>query len=101
MNERLTKLLKTANKEAVKSKHNHKLGAVIYKHGKIVSKGFNKTNRGFNANYGHWAGSLHAEIAAIIAARTSLKGATLLVARKGGGLARPCESCTLARWPLA
>lgn len=90
------KIVKKALQEAEKSTHNYKLGAVIFKNGKIISRGYNKTNRGISPNYGHWAGSCHAEIAAIIAARTDLKGKSILVARKGRLLARPCTSCRAA-----
>lgn len=93
---KLTNIVKIALKEADKSEHNHKLGAVIFKHGKPIAKGYNKTNRGTSTNYGHWSGSLHAELSAIIHARTSLKGATLVVARRGGGLSRPCNHCLTA-----
>lgn len=89
-------MVKTASKEAVKSTHAYKLGAVIFKHGKVIAKGCNKTNRGISANYGHWAGSLHAELAAIINARTSLKGSSILVARSTGSMAKPCPSCMAA-----
>lgn len=90
------KFVTAAVKEAKKSSHAYKLGAVIFKHGKIIARGYNKTNRGVSANYGHWSGSLHAELAAIISSRTSLKGSSLLVARSTGSMARPCASCMAA-----
>lgn len=93
---KFTRFVKVAYEESKKSTHRHKLGAVIFKHGKIISKGYNKTNRGVSTNYGHWAGSLHAELAAIISARTSLIGSSILVARSTGNLTRPCESCMAA-----
>jgi deoxycytidylate deaminase len=93
---KIQRLIKAASKEAAKSSHNYKLGAVIVKHGKIISRGYNKTNRGHSSNYGHWSGSLHAELAAIIAARTDLKGSSILVTRTGETLAKPCECCMAA-----
>lgn len=86
----------SALKESLKSKYKYQLGAVITKHGKIISKGHNQVKRGFSVNYGHWEGSLHAELAAILNARTSLKGTSLFVARSTGGLARPCKHCMAA-----
>lgn len=93
---KFTTIVKAALKEAAKSKHKHKLGAVIFKHGKIISKGYNQTSRGYSFNYGHWEGSLHAELAAIIGARTDLKGSSILVARNNHRLAKPCECCFAA-----
>lgn len=93
---KFTRFVKVAYEESKKSTHRHKLGAVIFKHGKIIAKGYNKTNRGHAGNYGHWSGSLHAELAAIISARTNLVGSTLLVARTNGRLAKPCECCMAA-----
>lgn len=93
---KLSRLARIAMSEANKSSYHYKLGAVIFKHGKVLSKGFNKVNRGYAKNYGHWAGSLHAELAAIIAARADLKGTSLLVVRSTGGKSKPCQACMVA-----
>lgn len=93
---KLSRLAKIATDEAHKSTHHYKLGAVIFKHGKVLSKGFNKTNRGVAKDYGHWSGSLHAELAAIIGARADTKGTSLLVVRSTGGISKPCEACMAA-----
>lgn len=95
-NDRLKRILKIASSEAEKSSHTYKLGAVVFKQGKVISRGHNKVNRGVSSHYGHWAGSLHAELAAIIAARSDLTGTSILVARTGETLAKPCESCMAA-----
>lgn len=93
---KISRFINVAKELAERSSHNYKLGAVIYKHGKIVSTGYNKTNRGVNKHYGHWSGSLHAELSAIINARTDLTGASIVVARRYGRLARPCTHCLAA-----
>lgn len=93
---KLDRIRQLAERVALRSSHQYKLGAAIFKQGKVISTGYNKTNRGVSREYGHWEGSLHAELAAIIAARTDLKKASILVARSTGGLARPCPECMAA-----
>ena len=89
--------LRLALAAADQSNERYKLGAIVFKR-KPISAGFNKTNRSWEGGttYGHWAGSLHAEIAALIAARSSVKGASIFVARKGARLAKPCSACMAA-----
>ena len=88
--------LKLALRVSEQSAEHYKLGAVIFKR-RPISIGYNKTNRSWNgSHYGHWAGSLHAEIAALIGARSSVKGASIFVARKSGRLAKPCSACMAA-----
>ena len=93
---KIQRICNIAKKQALRSSHTYKLGAVIFKHGKPIAKGYNKTKRGLSKDYGHWEGSLHAEIAALINARTDVKGSSILVARSTGGLARPCNECMAA-----
>lgn len=93
---KIQRICNIAKKQALRSSHQHKLGAVIFKHGKPISKGYNQTHRGLSRSYGHWEGSLHAEIDALISARTSVKGSSILVARSTGGIARPCAECMAA-----
>lgn len=93
---KLQRLAAIAAKEAVKSKHQYKLGAVIYKQGKVISRGYNDTKRGFSGYRGYWEGSLHAEISALIRARSDVRGCSILVFRVGGGDSRPCHSCMAA-----
>lgn len=90
------KLAEIALKEAEKSKHRYKLGAIIFKQGKIISKGYNQTNRYNRFNYGHWEGSLHAELAALLGALKRARGASLMVVRKGYRMAYPCPDCMAA-----
>lgn len=92
----IPRALKLALKASELSEERYKLGAIIFKR-KPISTGFNKTNRSWSgSHYGHWAGSLHAEIAALINARSSVKGASIFVARKHERLAKPCSACMAA-----
>lgn len=43
--------------------------------------------------YGSHVISIHAEHAAILRANTSVKGATLYIARDGGNTSMPCDHC--------
>lgn len=79
----------------------HKVGAVILdKRGRIISTGFNKQKtHPLQAKYAPPEKQfLHAEIAALVAARKD--GHTIVVARrrKDGhvGLAKPCPICAMA-----
>jgi deoxycytidylate deaminase len=75
---------------------NFKIGAVIAKGKKILGVGFNdpfKTHPKSNTPYQF----IHAELAAIINARTDLDGASIYVYRAGQNerplLSRPCDCC--------
>ena len=92
-------VISLAIKEAEKSKERHKIGAIIFKGNKIISKAYNEIRA---CSYLHpkrkrFEFSLHAEQRAIINARTSLKRASILVVRinKSGEflLAKPCKYC--------
>ena len=78
---------------AEQSKHRYKLGAVVFKQGKILSKGYNETKRGVGKITGYWEGSLHAEVSAILGVNTSVYGASVLVVRRNLRNSRPCVSC--------
>ena len=93
---KIKRIADIAEEEATKSHHHYKLGAVIFKQGKVISKGHNDTKRGFSGYRGFWEGSLHAEIAAIIKARTDVSGCSILVRRKYGRDSGPCPSCLAA-----
>ena len=94
---RLPKLLERALNESLKSNHHaHALGAVIFRKGKVLSKGHNRVRRGVSRVHGYWEGSVHAEIGAIINARCSVVGADMLVARNNSLIARPCWACLAA-----
>lgn len=92
----LQSLIRHACKQASKSIHRHKLGAVIFRKGKIISKGYNKTNRGISDFGGFWKGSCHAEIAALIHSRCDLRGASIMVMRLNLRCSRPCAPCMAA-----
>ena len=93
-------ILKLAIEEAEKSNcRRYYIGAVVSKSGAILGSGHNaKRAHSIHKKYQIWAGSLHAEQAAVLGLDWSkLKGASILVVRitKGGNfsLARPCPTC--------
>lgn len=90
---KLKRIALIALNESVKSKHRYKHGAVIFKQGKILSRGFNETHRGISQYKGYWEGSCHAEIAAIIRAKGGASGSNLLVTRANYRNSRPCDVC--------
>lgn len=88
--------------EAVKSIHRHRIGAVIFHKKTVISKGYNKPFRfssKLHPKYTHYPNSLHAEVAAILAARQDLRGLEILVIRLGRGgdlrLSLPCQHCMM------
>lgn len=89
-----------AVKEARKSEYKHRMGAVVFNKNQFISTGHNYACRSINSHlpiFRHWPTSLHAEVIAIINARTDLKGASLLVVRINNKdelkLALPCSNC--------
>jgi len=90
---------RVASKVAMKSPHHqHKLGAVIVKSGRVLSTGFNRLRP--NSFLG--VDTLHAEEAAILKLLQKqrlhdLSGAEIYVTRftRGGavGIAKPCHRC--------
>ena len=93
---KLDRIVKVAAEEAAKSSYHYKMGAVIFKQGKVISKGYNDTKRGFSGYRGYWEGSLHAEIAALVKSRTDVSGCSILVHRRYSGDSHPCNSCMAA-----
>lgn len=70
----------------------YKMGAVIVKR-KPIAVGFNKQKT--HPKYSNLF-SIHAELAAILSARTDIEGSDIYVYREtsnGIGLARPCNTC--------
>jgi len=96
MSMKLTRLVKLALKEAVKSEHRYQHGAVIFRRGKVIGRGFNKTNRGTSRFKGYWRGSLHAEIAALLDIRGAVHGASIVIVRNNLRNSFPCASCLAA-----
>jgi len=99
---KLKRAMEAARRMAELSNFKYKLGAVIIKHGKIISAGTNtgKTHPLVRKYFRH--GTIHAEVAAIIKYRHNkeiLKDADIFIFRftKEGypALAKPCAQCTL------
>ena len=97
LSKRTTRLFRMAK---VMSRHstasNFKLGAVIARGKKILGTGFNdpyKTHPRSNTPYQF----IHAELSAILSAKTDLTGASIYVYRRGYKgrplLSKPCEHC--------
>jgi deoxycytidylate deaminase len=91
-------MIRIASKQAKKSTHRYRLGAVIVKGGRVLSTGYNEIRYSKELQ----KGSIHAEEAAILkllkAKRLSdLAGSDLYVSRicASGrlGLSRPCSKC--------
>lgn len=88
-----------AVKEALKSTYKHKLGVVIFNKKKILSLGHNypqKSVKHLLPKFKQYD-SIHAEVDAIIKAKTDLKGASILIIRINRlnqfRLSRPCINC--------
>lgn len=90
-----SEIIKLAAKQSLKSTMKYQIGAVVFHHSTIINTGHNqwlligsRTERPFRC-------SIHAEAAALIGCSLEeLYGASILVFRKGYGLARPCSACT-------
>ena len=97
----LNTLVDVAVKEAVKSEYKIKLGAVIFSGNRILSTGYNEAHRSvrrLHPRFQNYKGSVHAEVAAILKAKTCLRRKKLLVVRyspvtKRFLLAKPCNLC--------
>lgn len=94
-------MMKHAIKAAGSSKHKHKLGAVIVKHGSVLATGYNKVGHRDAFPVYAWP-SIHAEKAAILKLlkkkrMEQLADSKIYVIRvmKGGklGTSKPCEKC--------
>lgn len=96
------KFLKQAIDEAQKSEHKQKVGAIIFDKSKIISKGFNHPQRSvkhLKKKFQRWPGTVHAEVGAILKAKSNLKNLSMLVVRINNKnqlrLARPCRWCQM------
>jgi len=90
--------LDKARQESLKSSYKYRLGAVLVRKGKIISRGYNKISHNPLKFFRKWDNSIHAEIDCIIKAPYEMvEGSTLYIFRelKTGELAmaRPCEFC--------
>ena len=86
--------------EAEKSQHKQRVGAVIFKGKRVISKGYNHSERcvrSITKEFCRWPWSIHAEVDSILKARCDLRGTSMLVVRinqKGElRLAMPCQHC--------
>lgn len=86
--------------EATKSTSLYRVGAIIFKGKRIISVGHNYSMRSaskLHPNKQKYPGSIHAEMSAILKARRSLKGYSILVIRLSKNdeirLAKPCKWC--------
>jgi len=93
-------LLKIALTEAKKSEYKHRIGCVIFNKNKILSKGYNislRSAKRLHPKFTRWPNSIHAEVNAILSARTDLNNSTLFIIRINNvdelRLARPCKFC--------
>lgn len=90
------KFIKQAIKEAQKSEHNFRLGAIVVCSGNVVSRGFNfyTSHPSLVPSFGC---SIHAEISALKKIKCKRR-VTVYVARilssGNPAIAKPCEHCT-------
>lgn len=93
-------LIKRAIQETKKSSHEaFRFGVVIFNKNKILSTGTNsiRAARNLHPRFFRWPGSVHAEVAAILNAKTNLSGSSMFIIRvnRAGDLmySRPCKYC--------
>jgi deoxycytidylate deaminase len=93
-------LLKIALEEARKSEHQHRIGCCIFNKNTILSKGYNialMNRKKLLPKFRRWPNSIHAEVNAILSAKTDLNGADIFIIRINKSeellLARPCIHC--------
>src|SRR5574343_2093612 len=98
----MNQLLKAAINEANRSLFKQKVGAVIFDKNKIVSVGHNTGQRSVKSllkKFQRYPNSVHAEVAAILNAKRSVKGLDILVVRISTNnklmLSMPCPQCLM------
>jgi len=94
------KWLNIAIKEAEKSFHRKRVGAVVFNKKQFISRGHNYSNRSIRKHHPRFRKtpfSIHAEVDAIIKAKRNLSGHSIMVVRinNEGELrySKPCEYC--------
>ena len=92
-------MIDVACKEAIMSSCQHRVGAVIWDKKTIISSGHNyylKSRRSYTKRFIKNIG-IHAEVDAIINARTDLKGCSIFIVRVARNndlvMAKPCDWC--------
>lgn len=94
------RLIQIAIYEANKSNYKQRMACVIFDKKRIVSCEHNKIGshkRNLHPRFQRWKGSIHAEVASIIAAKTDLKNMDALVIRINNNnelrYSKPCARC--------
>ncbi len=95
-------LIDKAIEAAKKSSYRVRMGAVIFKGKRIISVGNNcsmKSAKHLHPRFQKWKGSVHAEVSAILKAKTDLRRCNILVVRinRFGEIrtSKPCDKCFL------
>lgn len=93
-------IIDKAVEEALKSTHQNKHGAVIFKGKRIYAIGYNQPSRSvrsINPIAKRWNTSVHAEVASILNSKRDLQGLDILVVRmnnkKQFRYSKPCIFC--------
>lgn len=94
------KFITIALEEAKKGDHKQRVGCVIFDKKKIISYGHNTCQRSakkLHPKFQRYPFSVHAEVDAILKAKTDLKGMSALVIRINNKnqfrLSKPCKNC--------
>jgi deoxycytidylate deaminase len=94
------KFTKFAVEEAKKSDFKYQVGAIVFNKNIIISYGHNVAQRSVKhmlSKFQRWPNSIHAEVAAVLNAKTDLRGMSLLVVRVNSKnqlvMSKPCEHC--------
>jgi deoxycytidylate deaminase len=93
-------LMGKAIEAAKKSTYKVKMGAVIFKGKRVISIGCNhplKSAKHLHPRFQKWHGSIHAEVSAVLKAKTDLRRCNILVVRvnRFGDIrtSKPCDWC--------
>lgn len=94
------KFTKFAMEEASKSDFRQQVGAIIFSKNSIISYGHNVAQRSVKhmlSKFQRWPNSIHAEVAAVLNAKTDLRGMSILVVRTNNKnqlmMSKPCLHC--------
>lgn len=79
-------MIRRAKRQANKSTYRYRMGAVVFRKKKVISEGYNIPYTHIHPaelpmKYRKFPTSLHAEVAALLAANEDVKGASLIVVR--------------------